>query len=64
MCPPQTDAQIKVFKEAVSELNNGSSFETINNCLYKASGFRTVLFKPNKQLQFKAYVAPVLQKQD
>lgn len=39
--------QLKVLKEAVHLLNNGKSFEVINNCLYKAAGFRVVLLKPN-----------------
>jgi hypothetical protein len=33
--------------EAVGLLNNGVSFDVINNCLYKALGFRVVLSKPN-----------------
>jgi hypothetical protein len=39
--------QLKVLKEAIHLLNNGKSFEVINNCLYKAAGFRVVLSKAN-----------------
>ena len=48
-CHPQTDVQLKVLKEATALLNKGANTLTINDWLYKASGFRTLLTPPTSK---------------
>ena len=57
-CHPQTVAQLKVLKEATDLLNNGAATSAINNCLYKASGFRTLLTPPASKQEFKVPALP------